>query len=266
MEDRWSLPDLESTVAWRRERKRQGIRCTVATMAEFARTPAEAETAVKAELAGIRAVGTGISGIALAVKPSAIGILADSRVYQENLTILAREAGTAGVAIEIDMEGRPLVEATLKSALALAGEGIKVTLALQVYLDRTSRDLDTCMSAGISIRLVKGAYLGDTSDFVEVQERFRSLAGVLVEAGVPFSAATHDPDLIAWLEEETGRKRILVEFAFLKGLADQTKIRLASAGRKVAEYVPYGPGGEGYRHRRELYLAMLKRLGREPVP
>jgi proline dehydrogenase len=266
MEDRWSLPDLESTVAWSRERKKQSIRCTVATMAEFARTPAEAETAVRAELAGIRAVGTGISGIAWAVKPSAIGILADTRVYQENLSILAREAGSAGVAIEIDMEGGPLVEATLRSALTLADEGIKVTLALQVYLDRTARDLDSCMASGILIRLVKGAYLGDTSDFVEVQERFRSLARVLIDAGTPFSAATHDPELIAWLEEEADRERTLVEFAFLKGLADQTKTRLASAGRKVAEYVPYGPDGGGYVHRRERYLAMLKQLGREPVP
>jgi proline dehydrogenase len=266
MEDRWSLPDPESTVAWCRERNKQGIRCTVATMGEFARTTAEAGEAVKADIGGIRAIGTGISGIAWAVKPSAIGILADPRVYLENLSSLAREAGSAGVAFEIDMEGKPLVEATLGSALALAGEGTKVTLALQAYLDRTARDLDTCMGAGISIRLVKGVYLGDTTDFVAVQERFRALAGTLADAGVPFSAATHDPELITWLEGELAGQRELVEFAFLKGLADRTKIRLASEGWRVAEYVPYGPDGGGYGHRRERYLAMLEQLGREPAP
>jgi proline dehydrogenase len=266
MEDRWSLPDMESTVTWCRDRARQGIRCTVSTMAEFARTPAEAEVLVESELAGIRTLGTSIPGMAWAVKPSAIGILADPRVYQENLPILVREAGSAGVALEIDMEGSPFVEVTLSSALALAADGITVTLALQAYLDRTSRDLEACITSGISVRLVKGAYLGDTADFVAVQERFRGLAGRMIEGGIPFSAATHDPELIAWLEGELAGRRHLVEFAFLKGLANQTKVRLASEGWEVAEYVPYGPGGEGYRKRRERYLEMLDGLGRKPAP
>lgn len=266
MEDRWSLPDLESTLAWCQERERQGIRCTVATMAEFARTPEEAAVAVKADLAGIRGLGTGIPRLAWAVKPSAIGILADSLVYEKNLSILAREAGSAGVAIEIDMEGRPLVEGTLRSALALAGEGMKVTLALQAYLNRTPRDLDACTASGVTIRLVKGAYLGDAGDFVTIQKRFRTLAATLIGAEIPFSAASHDPELIGWMKKELTDRRHLVEFAFLKGLADQTKISMASEGWNVAEYVPYGPGGEGYHERRKRYLEMLDGLGREPAP
>jgi|WetSurMetagenome_2_1015567.scaffolds.fasta_scaffold00099_39 proline dehydrogenase len=266
MEDRWSLSDLENTVAWCKKRKGQGIRCTVTTMAEFARTPAEARAGLEAGLTGIRTLGATVPGVAWAVKPSAIGILADARVYRENLSILAREAGAAGISLEIDMEGRPLVEATLSSALALASEDMKVTLALQAYLDRTPRDLATCREAGIPIRLVKGAYLGDTADFVAIQKRFRTVARDLMDAGTPFSAATHDPELISWLEEEAIAPRHLVEFAFLKGLADLTKTRLISEGWNVTEYVPYGPGGEGYFHRRERYLAMLELLGRAPAP
>ena len=265
MEDRWSLPDPGSVPAWCRMRGGQGVRCTVATMAEFAGTPAEAGDATRSQIAGIRRLA-GIPGAAWAVKPSAIGLLADPRLFDENLLTLARETGLAGISLEIDMEGRPLVDATIRSALALTGRGIKVTLAIQAYLDRTTRDLVTCTAAGIPIRLVKGTYLGDTSDFIAIQERFRRFAATLIAAEIPFAAATHDPDLIAWLEKELADRHELVEFGFLKGLADQTKLRLAAGGWKVAEYVPFGPGGDAYRLRRERYLRMLDQLGREPAP
>jgi proline dehydrogenase len=265
MEDRWSLPDLESALAWCRNRAGQGIRCTVALMAESARSPAETTHAVSAQRDAIRAVGAGASGASFSVKPSLLGILRDPEEYAANLAILAREARDRNVPLEIDMEGRPLVEGTLRSALALADEGMPVTLALQAYLDRTPRDLDACLRAGIRVRLVKGTYLGDTGDFAAIQERFRALAETLLAAGVPFSAATHDPGLVAWLQQEPG-SRDRIGFAFLKGLADQTKTGLAAQGWKVAEYVPYGPGGEAYRLRRQRYLDLLNKLGRKPAP
>jgi proline dehydrogenase len=102
----------------------------------------------------------------------------------------------------MDMEGRQFVGDILRSALTLAGEGTQVTLALQVYLDRTTSDLAKCMDAGIRVRLVKGAYLGDTSDFIAIQERFRTHARTLISDGVRFSAASHDPVLVDWLKEE----------------------------------------------------------------
>ena len=122
------------------------------------------------------------------------------------------------------------------------------------------------MNAGITVRLVKGAYQGDTDDFTTIQEQFRTHAGTLISAGASFSAATHDPELIDWLREEMSDHKDLIEFAFLKGLAERTKTEMATDGWKVAEYVPYGPGGQAYIQRRERYLAALEHLGRSPVP
>jgi proline dehydrogenase len=266
MEDRWSLADRESMLAWCRNRAQQGIRCTVALVEEYLPAPAGTARAPGPQREALRALGAGPAGASFSVKPSSIGILVDRSLFSENLRTLARDAREYQVPLEIDMEGSPLVEETLQAAFALAAEGPAPTVALQAYLDRTPADLGACLRAGLRVRLVKGAYRGDTDDFFAVQERFRALATTLMAAGVPFSAATHDPELIAWLQEQLAGRRTLVEFAFLKGLADRTKTGLAADGWQVAEYVPYGPGGDAYRLRRRRYLEMLDRLGRAPAP
>ncbi len=265
MEDRWSLPDLTSALQWCTERNRQHVRCILAVIAEFARTPEESRHAQEAHLEGIRMAGDLKAGIAFSIKPSAIGILFDHGEYIRNLSLLFHEARVHGVPFEIDMEGRPLVDSTLQSALALASEG-PLTLALQAYLDRTSHDLPACVNAAVTVRLVKGAYKGDSDDFTTIQDKFRTHAGTLISAGAPFSAATHDPELIDWLREEMGNHKDLIEFAFLKGLSERTKTGMAKDGWKVAEYVPYGPGGQAYIQRRKRYLETLEHLGRAPVP
>jgi len=265
-EDHWLLPDLAGALQWCGQRTRQQIRCTLAVTAEYARTPEESRNALMSHLAGIRAVGERSGGISFSVKPSAIGILFDHGEYIRNLSLLFHEALDRGVPFEIDMEGRPLAGDTIRSALTLAGEGGPLTLALQAYLDRTSSDIAACRNAQIRVRLVKGAYRGDTDDFITIQEKFRTHAETLISAGVSFSAATHDPVLIDWLKEAMHDHKNLIEFAFLKGLADKTKTEMAADGWKIAEYVPYGPGGQAYILRRERYLSALEHLGRSPVP
>jgi proline dehydrogenase len=244
----------------------QHIRCIVAMIAEYAKTPEASEHSLTAHLEGIRLIGERSRGTSFSAKPSAIGILFDHRHYIRNISLLVQEAREHGVPFEIDMEGRPLVDDTFKSAINLALEGETVTLALQAYLDRTPDDLAACINAGITVRLVKGAYLGDTNDFTLIQERFRTHAETLINAGIPFSAATHDPVLIDWFKNEMHHRKNLIEFGFLKGLADGAKNELVAGGWKVAEYVPYGPGGQAYHQRRARYMENLSHLGRFPVP
>jgi proline dehydrogenase len=164
------------------------------------------------------------------------------------------------------MEGKDLIEYTLETALALAEESRPPTLALQAYLDRAPSDVSTALSSGIKVRLVKGAYLGDTNDFGEVQRRFRSLCETIIVQGHPFSIGTHDPEILDWVMRKVGSRRLLVEFGFLKGLGDETKVLLAQKGWAVSEYVPYGADAKAYEARRLRYLNDLDRLGRRPIP
>ena len=264
--NRWTLPDQASALAWVRERKAQGIRCTLALLGEYARTPEEARTAAEGGVACIRAIAPGRAGTSLSVKLSGIGGIFDSKAAFDHVLRIAREAAQNGVPIELDMEGKGSVDLTLDTALACRKEHPDITVALQSYLRRTDGDLRRMVSQGITVRLVKGAYLGDFSDPVQIREATRKDAGILKELRAPFSLGTHDPDLIDWTAREFGEEKGLVEFGFLKGLSETTKLRLAAEGWKVSEYVPFGPGGDAYVLRRERYLRDLERSGRVPAP
>ncbi|MDD1667592.1 MAG: hypothetical protein LUO96_03900, partial [Methanomicrobiales archaeon] len=53
---RWVLPDLASALAWTKERKGQGIRCTLALAGEYARTLEGARAGFAENLTCIRAI------------------------------------------------------------------------------------------------------------------------------------------------------------------------------------------------------------------
>ena len=264
-ENRWSLPDLGAAADWCRGRHGQGIHCTIASLDEYARNRDHTAAALRAALAAIRTLAGGPADCTVSLKPTALGLLFDAGEYERNLAAIVSEAEANGIGIEIDMEGRDLVDATLRSAREVAGE-YPVTVALQAYLDRTLDDCDVCISKGIRIRVVKGAYLGDTGDFASVQNRMRMLISRIAGSGENFSVGTHDPELLSWITGEAGVPRHQVELGFLMGLADETKLRLAAGGWDVSEYVPFGADGTAYRKRRERYLQQLKEAGREPVP
>jgi len=266
-DERWTLPGLEEAIAWCRKRNSEGIRCTLDVLGKYARTLKEIQTSVEAYRECIGAVaGAGLDA-SVSVKLSTLGAVYDRALCRESLAVLSEDAAERRVCIEVDMEGRGLVQFTLDSAIGCRTIGCPLTLAIQAYLDRTEADLiGTIIPAGIRPRIVKGAYLGDTGDFEEIQARFRRLVEVIVARDTPFSVATHDPELIRWLTERLGDRRGNAEFGFLRGLSDQTKVSMASDGWKVVEYVPFGPNAGGYTARRYRYLGMLHALGREPAP
>jgi proline dehydrogenase len=169
------------------------------------------------------------------------------------------------VGFELDMEGQRMVDLTLEMAEDCAGSGMKVTVALQAYLNRTPQDLERMLDAGARVRLVKGAYAGDLRDFTMIQEVYKDLIEMIISRDVPFCVATHDPDLLEWAQDRIC-DRELMEFSFLKGLSDDTKGRLISDGWRVSEYVPFGANKEGYESRRKAYLRTLDELGRVPAP
>ena len=170
------------------------------------------------------------------------------------------------VNIEIDMEGTPLVEYTINTALECANMGYHVSLALQAYLNRTMDDIKKVIEHDMTVRLVKGAYLGDTDDFVKIQNRFKRLTKLLIENGKHFAIGTHDPELIGWLMNNADNSKDIIEIGFLKGLGNETKLGLVRDGWAVCEYVPFGTDSRAYITRRVRYLKELERQERKPVP
>jgi proline dehydrogenase len=262
----WVLPDLHQAVAWCRQRDQEHIRCILHVLLPYATTRAQAAGALAANISCLDAIAAARVDASISIKLSTFGSGVDRAGCRRHAISLAEAAAERGIRLEIDMEGRGLLEFTIGIAVALAEAGHPPILAVQAYLDRSAADLRRILAVGIRPRIVKGAYLGDTGDFAAIQKRFRALASATAGQGSGFSAGTHDPDLISWLQERCAKSRDQIEFGFLFGLADATKHHLAERGWKVSEYVPFGEAGRAYMSRRLRYLENLAALNRQPAP
>jgi proline dehydrogenase len=262
----WSVPDLGSALTRADGRRRQQIRCSLAALDEYVKIPQDAFRSTTGNVACLRGIAARQLDAALSVKLTALGAVFDRDLCMENLRLITMEAARLRIPLEIDMEGRGLVEFTLDAARTCRIVHDQVTIALQANLDRTRSDLPDMIGRGIRIRLVKGAYMGDITEFSAVQERFRAIAETAIGRGLLFSAGTHDPDLISWLRERMADHRHQIEFGFLMGLGDQTKLDLVTDRWSVTEYVPFGAAGTAYTARREAYIRGLREIGRSPVP
>ncbi len=268
MEDtvnRWALPDWPTTLKWCKKRNSQGIRCTIDVMGEDIRNEEEAKKIVEVYMLCTKNIKEEDLKASLAVKPTAIGAIFDKTLCQDNLGKILEEAARQNTIVEIDMEGSPLVEYTLEMASSFSSQA-SLTIALQAYLNRTLDDLKKVIEKGIKVRLVKGAYKGDIEDFKTIQDKFKELFEFLLDCNTPFFVGTHDPELIEWMKEKASKKKEFIEFGFLKGLADNTKIELAKDGWLISEYIPFGKDKSAYEMRRKHYLQELKKLGRVSAP
>ena len=263
---RWVIPDLKQAIAWCRKRNQEQIRCTLHILLPYAATRAQASRALAANISCLDAIAAARIDASISIKLSTLGTGVDRAGCRRHTISLAKAAAERGIRLEIDMEGKGLIGFTSGTAIALAAAGHPPTLAVQAYLDRTVSDLRQLLAAGIRPRIVKGAYVGDIRDFAAIQDKFRTLASATASQGSEFSAGTHDPELISWLQERCAKSRDRIEFGFLFGLAGATKHLLAASGWKVSEYVPFGGSARGYMLRRLRYLENLAAINRQPAP
>ncbi len=264
-DDRWALPGIEEAVKWLGYRNQQGISVALDALGEYAQNAEQAAESLANYSSCLAALPPDSQKAAVAVKLSALGLNFDAGLAEKNLQNLLEQARNSGNLLEIDIEGTPTVEATVAMACKFSKMRFNIVLALQAYLDRTEADIGRALECGLKVRLVKGAYRGDTDDFAEIQKRFFSYFKQLLSAGRPFDVGTHDPTLIEQMQIAT-TDRSQVCFGFLKGLADQTKLNLAKSGFGVSEYVPYGANRRAYVARRQTYLKNLEKAGLTPAP
>jgi len=263
---RWTLPDLNEVISWCRKRNSQGIRCTLAVLGEHALSQQAAFRWVKENIDCIRAIEKHQLNASLSLKLTAVGAVFDPHVCRENAVKIFQEATGRHTGFELDMEGKGLIDITLDTGIACIRTGYPVILALQADMNRTGKDLVNIVSAGISPRIVKGAYHGDYQEFDLVQERFKGLVEMVLPTSAAFLVATHDPELLEWQTSRLADEKPRVEFGFLMGLSDRTKMELAGMGWTVSEYIPIGDEPGRYIASREHYLSLLDEMGRAPAP
>jgi proline dehydrogenase len=122
--------------------------------------------------------------------------------------------------------------------------GAPLEATLQANLRRSPHDADRLARAGMSVRLVKGAYVEpDAHPWGEATDRaFAELARRLDAQGVDVALATHDQGLHGILPH--------ARIELLLGVRPDLARRLAAQGRDVRLYVPYGPNWFRYFMRR----------------
>lgn len=262
----WTLPDWQSTINWCRKRASQSIRCIIDVLGENSKDEEEAGRFVDEYKSVIRSIAEQGLRASPSIKPTALGANFNKDLCMDNILELHTEASLNRIPFEMDMEGTSVVDFTLNSAYKIPSEAYPLTLALQAYLNRSTDDLYSLLDREIKVRLVKGAYIGDVDLFSFVQERFKFLFIILMDSKMPFSVGTHDPELIEWIKEKMEDRKDQIEFGFLKGLADETKLQLVEDEWKVSEYVPFGRERTAYETRRKRYLKNLEAAGKATIP
>ena len=202
------------------------------------------DTMDKVQAAGLRAQ--------ISVKPTQLGLDLDQALCFRNLQRLVDRAAERGNFIWIDMESSPYVDPTLELFRRTRERSPLIGIALQAYLYRTAKDIESLLPLGSAIRLVKGAYLEPPSvaypKKADVDENFYTLSCRLLSdearrAGGLLHMATHDPKLVDRLSAFIDEHRVpksAYEFAMLYGIQRPLQQRLVTAGRPLRVLVAYG--------------------------
>lgn len=193
-------------------------------------------------------------GGTISIKPSQLGLTANSSLYERNLKLILDRAAEYHKFVWIDMENSPYTEETLRTYTEILPSFPDLGVCLQANMRRTESDLKDLIPLGGIVRLVKGAY-PETAEVVfkkrsEVDANYVRLMNMLFDGGGRFALGTHDGKLIEKARTLAKERKSNFEFQLLKGIRDDIKPSLVQEGYPVSEYIPYGPEWYNYSKRR----------------
>jgi len=213
----------------------------------------EAEEVTQHYLSVLDKVQTAGLDAQISVKPTQLGLDLDPEVCERNLNRICEKAERAGnVPVWIDMESSPYVDPTLKLYRKSRERHRGVGIALQAYLYRTAKDIESLIPLGAAVRIVKGAYLEPAAIAYpkksDVDENFYNLCTRLVaedaqKTGTLLHIATHDvalADRITAFIDQHNVPASAYEYAMLYGIGVTQQKRLASGGRRLRVLISYG--------------------------
>ncbi len=254
---------LDEAIAVSKALNANGIKVILNSVGESVSNQAEAQQSAQNYqdlLQRVKAEGIEAS---ITIKPSQVGLAFDPDFCYEAIADIVQSARELDILVEIDIEGSPDVEATLRMYHRLLDtfEG-GVRQAVQSYLHRTPADVKRLIERGGGIRLVKGAYqelpeiaLQDKKainqaclDIIEMM-----LTPDALDRGAYLVLGSHDPLLIEALLEKAKTQNIKAEqfeIQMLLGVRRDEQQRLADLGYQMRVYVPYGPAWYPYFMRR----------------
>lgn len=243
---------LDEALAAAKEQNKLGILVTLTQLGENLRDLSEADQVLAHYLDVLQRLGReGVKG-EVSIKPTQLGYDQNVARCTEHTRTLAEAARVHGSRLWIDMEGTAYTEGTLALYREIRRTHANVGVAVQAYLRRTRKDLESLIPLGPAVRIVKGAYAEPAElafpDKREVDENYHWMAERLWApdaraAGAWVTLGTHDHALIERLEATAARMNVpasAYEYALLYGIGRGEQLRLVKAGRTVRVLISYG--------------------------
>ena len=227
-----------------------GIGSVVTALGERVTTRGEAEGVRSHYLEVLDAIKARGLPTHVSVKLTHLGLDVDRALCLESVRALAARASATGTMLWIDIEESHYVDATLEVYRAVRATFPRVGVCLQAYLRRTPRDLESLLSIGASIRLVKGAYREPPEVAFprksDTDEAYLTLAYRMLEsakADQPQVFGTHDMILVQRVRERAASLKLVRgawEVHMLYGIRSNEQRQLAQTGVAVRVLISYG--------------------------
>jgi proline dehydrogenase len=243
---------LEDAMGAATVQQKQGIRTIFTKLGENLTRIEDAEEVTRHYLDVLDRVQAAGLEAHISVKPTQLGLDLDKELCYRNLQRLIDRAEERKNFVWIDMESSPYVDPTLDLFRRTRARSARIGIALQAYLYRTEKDIESLLPLGAAVRMVKGAYLESPEVAYpkksDVDDNFYKLCCRLLSeearrAGGLLHIATHDPrlaDRLAKFIDEQQVPKSAYEYAMLYGIQRPLQQRLVQAGRPLRVLVAYG--------------------------
>jgi proline dehydrogenase len=243
---------IEDALAAAADLKPQGITTILTKLGENLTGVDEAEEVTRHYLDLLDRIAASGLDAQISVKPTQLGLDLDRALCERNLDRLIARAEQRNNFVWIDMESSPYVEPTLELFRRTRAQTTRVGIALQAYLYRTEKDVESLVPLGAAIRIVKGAYLESPQVAfprkADVDANYfklctRLLAADARQPGAVLHIATHDvalADRLAAFIDQHDVPPSAYEFAMLYGIQRGQQQRLARGGRRLRVLISYG--------------------------
>ena len=142
------------------------------------------------------------------------------------------------------MEDSRVTELTRNLAISLNARFENVGVAIQANLHRTEDDLNILIKKGVSVRLVKGAYVEKEKIALQSTHEielamFQGAASLIKKSKITHAIGTHDQDLIEDIVDMLPKSKNL-DFEFLYGIRRDLQKSLKEKQYNVRVYIPFG--------------------------
>lgn len=243
---------------------RDGLHATLDSLGENVRTPDEAQESAAIYHRLLDQIGERRLEANISVKLTQMGMDLSPGLAEQIVGSLVEHARRIGTFVRVDMEGSAYTQATLDLVCRLHRQYPgSVGVVIQAYLRRSAEDVALLLREGVRVRLCKGAYQEPAGlafpAKADVDANYVRLAGMLLGSGVYHGLATHDPRMIAAVEQlvaERGLEPASFEFQMLYGVRRDLQKHLVSRGYGMRIYVPFG---------HEWYPYFMRRLAERPA-